>query len=173
VRVTPPQQHTAMELGPTPRPDLERVEILLVEDHPGDVRLTREVLREQKVGNELHVVADGLEALAFLRREGPYAEAPRPDLVLLDLDLSRKNGREVLEEMKRDPALREIPVVIVTASRVEADACRALRLGAAGFISKPVDFQKFARIVQDVTDLWIAIVTVRPDVPPPDAVLIH
>lgn len=155
-----------MNDGLTHRPFLEGVEILLVEDNPGDVRLTREALREDKIGNALHVVGDGVAALAFLRREEPYAGAPRPHLVLLDLDLPRMNGREVLEEMKGDPALREIPVVIVTASRAEADACRAMQLGATGFASKPVDFRQLARIVQDHADLWITIVSLRAEIPP-------
>ena len=149
---------------------VQRVEILLVEDHPGDVRLTREAFREHKIGNELHVVSDGEEALAFLLREGPYATSPRPDLVLLDLGLPRKDGREVLAEMKRNPGLREIPVVVVTASPAEADACRALQLGAVGYVSKPVDFRQLARIVQEITDLWITIVTVRPEALPPELV---
>lgn len=143
-----------------------RAEILLVEDHPGDVRLAREALRDAKIDNDLHVVSDGVEALAFLRRQGRYADAVRPDLVLLDLNLPRKNGREVLEEMKRDPLLSSIPVVVVTASSAELDACRALELGTVGYMTKPIDFRQLAAVVRSVSELWIAIVRLeRPTIP--------
>lgn len=157
-----------MDPGSSPRPRLERVEILLAGDLPGDVRLTREALREDKLGNPLHVVADGPEALAFLRREGRFAEAARPQLVLLDLDLPGQSGCEVLAEMKRDPALRKIPVVMIAASRVEAEDSGAMRLGAAGVASKPVDLRQLAPILQRSVDLGITIVTVRAETPPPD-----
>jgi chemotaxis family two-component system response regulator Rcp1 len=150
---------------PVPGRATLRAEILLVEDHPGDVRLAREALRDAKIDNELHVVTDGVEALAFLRQQGRYAEAVRPDLVLLDLNLPRKNGREVLEEMKRDPRLASVPVVVVTASTAEMDACRALELGTVGYMTKPIDFRQLAAVVRSVSDLWISIVCVeRPPV---------
>lgn len=143
-----------------------RAEILLVEDHPGDVRLTREALRDAKIDNDLHVVTDGVEALAFLRRQGPYADAVRPDLVLLDLNLPRKNGREVLEEMKRDPGLSSLPVIVVTASDAELDACRSLELGTVGFMTKPIDFRQLAAVLRSVSELGIAIVCIeRPSAP--------
>jgi len=150
-------------MQPSPQRLPGRVEILLVEDHPGDVRLIREALREEKIFNELHVALDGVEALAFLRGQGRYAARVRPDLILLDLNLPRMSGRELLEEMKRDPALRDLPVVVVTASQAEADACRALELGAAGYLTKPFDFRQLARVIQSTTDLWITIVAVRPE----------
>src|SRR4051794_24701063 len=117
------------------------VEILLVDDSPGDVRLTREALREGKIRNNLSVVTDGVEALAFLRREGRYAGAPRPDVILLDLNLPRKDGREVLAEIKADDRLRRIPVVILTTSADERDILRAYELHANCYITKPVDFE--------------------------------
>lgn len=157
---------------PTRRSQASSVEILLVEDHPGDVRLMREALREEKITNALHVARDGVEALAFLRREGPFASAPRPDLVLLDLNLPRKHGREVLEEMKRDPRVRDIPVVVVTASSADSDR-RLIDRGAAGFVTKPVDFRQLARIVQKITDLWISIETVQRDAPPQHTLIRH
>lgn len=146
---------------PVPGRATTRAEILLVEDHPGDVRLAREALRDGKIDNDLRVVSDGVEALAYLRRQGRYADAVRPDLVLLDLNLPRKSGREVLEEMKRDPGLSSLPVVVVTASDTELDACRSLELGTVGYITKPIDFRQLAAIVRSVSDLWIAIVMVE------------
>lgn len=135
------------------------VEILLVEDNPGDVRLTKEALRESKVRNNLSVVHDGVEALAYLRREGPYAEATRPDLVLLDLNLPRKDGREVLSEMKDDDSLRRIPVVILTTSRAEQDIVKTYNLHANCYISKPVDLDQFITVVKTIEDFWFTIVT--------------
>lgn len=135
------------------------VEILLVEDNPGDVRLTQEALRESKVRNHLHVAVDGVEALAYLRREGAYAEAVRPDLVLLDLNLPRKDGREVLAEMKDDEALRRIPVVVLTTSRAEQDILRTYNLHANCYISKPVDLDQFITVVKSIEDFWFTIVT--------------
>jgi two-component system, chemotaxis family, response regulator Rcp1 len=134
------------------------VEILLVEDNPGDVRLTREALKEGKVRNNLHVASDGVKAVAFLRREGEHAGAPRPDLILLDLNLPRKDGRQVLEEIKEDPALRLIPVVILTSSQAEQDILRAYDLHANCYISKPVDLDQFIKVVKSIEDFWFSIV---------------
>jgi CheY-like chemotaxis protein len=134
------------------------IEVLLVEDNPGDVRLTREALKEGKVHNNLHVAPDGVEALAFLRREGRYAAAVRPDLILLDLNLPRKGGREVLEEIKSDPALRHIPVVILTSSQAEQDIARAYDLHANCYISKPVDLDQFIRVVRSIEEFWFTVV---------------
>jgi CheY-like chemotaxis protein len=134
------------------------IEVLLVEDNPGDVRLTREALKEGKVHNNLHVAADGVEALAFLRREGRYADAVRPDLILLDLNLPRKGGREVLEEIKGDPTLRNIPVVILTSSSAEQDIARAYDLHANCYISKPVDLDQFITVVRSIENFWFTVV---------------
>jgi CheY-like chemotaxis protein len=134
------------------------IEVLLVEDNPGDVRLTREALKEGKVNNNLHVAPDGVEALAFLRREGPHAGAVQPDLILLDLNLPRKGGREVLEEIKSDPALRHIPVVILTSSQAEQDIARAYDLHANCYISKPVDLDQFINVVRSIEDFWFTVV---------------
>ncbi len=138
------------------------VEILLVEDNPGDVRLTREALKEGKVRNNLHVAQDGVEALAFLRREGRYGEAVRPDLILLDLNLPRRDGREVLEEIKADPQLRAIPVVILTSSQAEQDIVRAYDLHANCYVTKPVDLDQFITVVKSIEDFWFAIVKLPP-----------
>jgi two-component system, chemotaxis family, response regulator Rcp1 len=134
------------------------IEILLVEDSPGDVRLTREALREGKVRNRLHVVVDGVEALSFLRREGAYRDAVRPDVILLDLNLPRKDGREVLHEIKADEALRTIPVVILTSSQAEEDICRAYELHANCYITKPVDLEQFITVVRSIEMFWFSIV---------------
>ena len=144
-----------MTLDPGGRP----IEILLVEDNPGDVRLTIEALRESKVRNHLSVARDGVEALAFLRREGTLAEAVRPDLILLDLNLPRKDGREVLAELKADPDLKTIPVVILTTSRAEQDVLRSYELQANCYISKPVDLDQFITVVKSIEDFWLTIVT--------------
>ena len=137
----------------------ESVEILLVEDNPGDVRLTQEALKETKLRNNLNVVWDGEEAMAFLRREGQYADAPRPDLVLLDLNLPKKDGREVLAEMKGDPGLKRIPVVILTTSMAEADVLRMYDLHANCYVTKPVDLDQFIRVVQTIEEFWLTIVS--------------
>ena len=134
------------------------VEILLVEDNPGDVRLTIEALNENKISNNLHVAGDGEEALAFLRREDRYAGAPRPDLILLDLNLPRKDGRETLAEMKADETLRRIPVVILTTSHAEEDVLRTYDLHANCYVTKPVDLEQFIRIVKSIEDFWLNIV---------------
>jgi two-component system, chemotaxis family, response regulator Rcp1 len=135
------------------------IDILLVEDNPGDVRLTIEALRESKVRNHLHVATDGVEAMAFLRRDGHYANAVRPDLVLLDLNLPRKDGREVLADMKADPELKTIPVVVLTTSRAEQDVFRSYELQANCYISKPVDLEQFITVVRSIEDFWLTIVT--------------
>jgi chemotaxis family two-component system response regulator Rcp1 len=140
------------------------VEILLVEDNPGDVRLTVEALRDGKVRNHLSVAGDGEEALAFLRREGKHAEAPRPDLILLDLNLPRKDGREVLAEIKADEFLRTIPVVVLTTSRAEQDIVRSYDLHANCYITKPVDFEQFITVVRSIEQFWLTIVAL-PDHP--------
>ncbi len=139
-------------------PGVMPIEILLVEDNPADVRLTREALKEEKLINNLSVVTDGVEALAFLRREKPYAGAPRPDLVLLDLNLPRKDGREVLEEIKADPDLKVIPVVVLTSSKAEEDIVRSYRLHANCYISKPVDLGQFLEVVRSIQEFWLTIV---------------
>jgi chemotaxis family two-component system response regulator Rcp1 len=135
------------------------IEILLVEDNAGDVRLTREALREGHVRNNLTVAKDGAEALAMLRREPLYGEAPRPDLVLLDLNLPKVDGRQVLLEMKNDPALRRIPVVVLTTSKAEADVLRSYDLHANSYITKPVDFDQFIKVVQSIEEFWLTVVT--------------
>jgi two-component system, chemotaxis family, response regulator Rcp1 len=138
------------------------IEILLVEDNPGDVRLTREALKDAKMSNLLHVVEDGAMALDFLHRRGHYQDAPRPDLILLDLNLPRKNGREVLQEIKADPRLKIIPVVILTSSQAEEDILGAYSLHANCYITKPVDFAQLTKIVRTIEDFWLSIVTLPP-----------
>lgn len=138
------------------------VEILLVEDNDGDVRLTREALKEGRIRNRLHVVGDGERALAFLRKEGEHANAPRPDLILLDLNLPRLDGRELLATVKNDPALKQIPVVVLTSSRTEKDLLRAYDLHANCFISKPVEFEQFIEVVRSIEDFWLTIVVLPP-----------
>jgi two-component system, chemotaxis family, response regulator Rcp1 len=138
------------------------IEILMVEDNPGDVRLTVEALKEAKVRNNLHTVEDGVEALAFLRREGGYAEVPRPDLVLLDLNLPKMNGREVLAEIKEDPDLRRIPVVILTISQAEQDIVKSYSLHANCYITKPVDLDQFLEVVKSIENFWLTIVKLPP-----------
>ncbi|MBU2570749.1 MAG: response regulator [Gammaproteobacteria bacterium] len=133
-------------------------EFLLVEDNPGDVRLTKEALTESKVKNNLNVVGDGEEAMAFLRRRGRYAEAPRPDVILLDLNLPKKNGREVLEEIKADPSLKRIPVVIITSSEAEQDVLRTYDLHVNCYVNKPVDLEQFIKVVQSIETFWLTIV---------------
>ena len=135
------------------------IEILLVEDNPGDVRLTMEALHDGKVRNNLHVAKDGVEAMAFLRQEGPHASAVRPDLVLLDLNLPRKDGREVLAEIKADLELKTIPVVVLTTSTAEQDVLRSYQLQANCYISKPVDLEQFITVVRSIEDFWLTIVT--------------
>jgi two-component system, chemotaxis family, response regulator Rcp1 len=134
------------------------IEILLVEDNPGDVRLTIEALKEGKVRNRLSVARDGVEALAFLRREGVHANAPRPDLILLDLNLPRRDGREVLAEIKDDARLRRIPVVVLTTSKAEEDILRTYDLHANCYINKPVDLDQFISVVRSIDDFWLSVV---------------
>ncbi|MEI6876182.1 MAG: response regulator [Spirochaetota bacterium] len=134
------------------------VDILLVEDNPGDVDLAREALSDSKIRNTLFVVSDGVEAMAFLRREGVHAEARRPDLILLDLNLPRKDGREVLAEMKGDPGLRSIPVVVLTSSQAEEDILRSYDLHANCYITKPMDLKQFIRVINAIEDFWLTIV---------------
>lgn len=138
------------------------IEILLVEDNPGDVRLTIEALKENKINNNLHVAQDGIEAIDHLRRKGNYANMPRPDLILLDLNLPRKNGYEVLEEIKSDPDLRRIPVVVLTTSNAEQDILRTYNLHANCFITKPVDLDQFINVVRSIEGFWVTIVTLPP-----------
>jgi len=133
-------------------------EFLLVEDNPGDVRLTCEALTESKVKNNLSIVGDGLEAMAFLRREGKYADAPRPDVILLDLNLPKKNGLEVLEEIKADSSLKRIPVVIVTSSEAEQDILKTYDLHVNCYVNKPVDLEQFIKVVQSIETFWLTIV---------------
>jgi CheY-like chemotaxis protein len=140
--------------GPAPAP---AADILLVEDNPGDVRLIREALADRGAGHRLHHVANGEEAIAFVRHRGTYTGAPRPDLILLDLNLPRKDGREVLAELKSDPDLRLIPVIVLTTSRAERDIAQAYELEANSYISKPIDFDGFLGAVQEIEDFWLTI----------------
>ena len=137
--------------------------ILLVEDSPGDVRLTIEALKEGKVHNNMHVVKDGVEAMAFLHRKGEFTQAPRPDLILLDLNLPKKDGREVLKEIKEDKNLKRIPVVILTISTAEEDILKTYNLHANCYITKPVDLDHFIRVVKSIEDFWLEIVKLPPD----------
>ncbi len=141
------------------RPQQKPIEILMVEDSPTDAQLTVEALHAAKVANRLSHVEDGVEAMRYLRRQGPYADAPRPDLILLDLNLPRKDGREVLDELKRDPDLKVIPVVILTTSRSEQDVLRSYQLHANCYITKPVDFTQFMEVVKIIENFWLTIVT--------------
>ena len=136
--------------------------ILLVEDNPGDVRLTREALKENKMLNLLLVAQDGVEAMALLRREGKYTEAPRPDLILLDLNLPKKDGREVLAEIKSDESLKRIPVVVLTCSQAEEDIIRSYELHANCYVTKPPDLDQFMRVVKAIDEFWVAIVRLPP-----------
>jgi two-component system, chemotaxis family, response regulator Rcp1 len=142
---------------------MESIIILLVEDNPGDVRLTREALKDSKLHNELHVAQDGYEALRFLRREGDYASAPRPDIILLDLNLPGMNGRQVLEEIKKDESLRRIPVVILTTSSDEQDILASYNLYANCYITKPINLNQFITIVKSIEDFWFSIVRLPPE----------
>ena len=133
-------------------------EILFVEDNPGDVRLTQEALREAKMRVNVRVAWDGEEAIEYLRQEGPYADAPRPDLILLDLNLPRKSGREVLSEIKADRDLRSIPVVVLTSSKAEEDIAKTYNLHANCCVTKPADLDQFIRVVQSIESFWLTIV---------------
>ncbi len=141
-------------MGKTAKP----IEILLVEDNPGDVRLTQEVLRDGKMNNNLYVAKDGVDAVTFLRREGAYTDAPVPDMILLDLNLPKKDGREVLAEIKDDPFLKRIPVVVLTTSTAEQDIHKAYDLHANCYITKPVDLDQFIQVVTSIENFWLTIV---------------
>jgi chemotaxis family two-component system response regulator Rcp1 len=140
------------------------IEILLVEDNPGDVRLTREALKDGKIINKLHVAEDGVEALAFLRREGKYHNAVRPELILLDLNLPKKDGREVLAEIKADVALKRIPVVILTSSAAEQDIVKSYNLHANCYVTKPVDLDQFINVVKSIEHFWLSVVKLPPEI---------
>jgi CheY-like chemotaxis protein len=134
------------------------IEVLLVEDDPGDVLMTREAFEEHKVRNRLSVVSDGAEALAYVRREGEFADATRPDLILLDLNLPKRDGREVLKELKADPDLREIPIVVLTTSSAESDVLASYQLHANAYVTKPVDFERFISAVKQIDDFFVSLV---------------
>lgn len=138
------------------------VDILLVEDSPGDVRLAQEALKESKMRNKLYVAEDGVEAMAFLRQEGKYKNAPRPDLILLDLNLPRKSGREVLVEVKSDDDLKRIPVVVLTVSRDEEDILKAYNHHVNCYITKPIDFSQFIKVTRSIEEFWLTIVRLPP-----------
>jgi chemotaxis family two-component system response regulator Rcp1 len=132
--------------------------ILLVEDNPADVRLTQEALRNGKIQHEMYVARDGVEAISLLRRQDPFQKAPRPDLILLDLNLPRKDGREVLAEIKADPDLKSIPVIILTSSQAEEDVLKTYDLHANGYIVKPVDLEQFFMVIRQIKEFWMSIV---------------
>jgi chemotaxis family two-component system response regulator Rcp1 len=136
----------------------EPVDVLLIEDNPGDVRLTKEALKDAKLKIHMHVVGDGMEAMAFLRKQGKYASSPRPDLVLLDLNLPKKDGRQVLAEIKEDPDLKRIPVVIITSSKAEEDVLKSYNLHANCYVTKPLDLDQFITVVQSIEQFWLTIV---------------
>ncbi|PLZ76838.1 response regulator [Fischerella thermalis WC217] len=139
------------------------IEILLIEDNPGDVELTKIALEDSKISVNLNIVEDGVEAIAFLRREGKYANVPHPDIVLLDLNLPKKDGREVLAEIKADEKLKRIPVVVLTTSQAEEDVLKVYNLSANCYITKPVDFDQFVKIVQSIENFWFTIVKLPPE----------
>jgi CheY-like chemotaxis protein len=138
------------------------VEVLLVEDDPGDVLMTQEAFEDHKVSNHLTVVSDGAEALAYLRREGVYANAVRPDLILLDLNLPRRDGREVLEEVKQDEELGQIPVVVLTTSSADEDILRSYQLHANAYVTKPVDFERFIDVIRQIDQFFVTVVKLPP-----------
>ncbi len=141
---------------------MEAIEILLVEDNPGDVRLTQEALNDSKLHNNLSIVRDGVEAMTFLKKQDEYEQVPTPDIILLDLNLPRKDGREVLEEIKDDELLRRIPVVVLTTSDADQDILRSYNLHANCYITKPVDLDRFVQIVQTIENFWFQIVKLPP-----------
>jgi chemotaxis family two-component system response regulator Rcp1 len=143
-------------------PHIRPIEILLVEDSPTDALLTRSAFAEARLINTLHTVEDGVEAMKYLRKESPYTESPRPDLILLDLNLPRKDGREVLAEIKQDESLKVIPVVILTTSRAEEDVLKSYKLHANCYISKPIDFDSFTEAITALEKFWFAVVTLPP-----------
>jgi CheY-like chemotaxis protein len=142
--------------------DIKIIDVLLVEDDAGDVLLIEEAFADNKVRNRLHHVSDGVDALAFLRCEGEYADAPQPDLVLLDLNLPRKDGREVLAEIKADDSLRHIPVVVLTTSKAEEDVLRSYKLHANAYVTKPVDFDRFIEVVRQIDEFFVTVVKLPP-----------
>jgi CheY-like chemotaxis protein len=144
------------------RADGTPIEVLLVEDDPGDVLMTQEAFEEHKVRNRLTVVADGAEALAYLRREGPYGDAVRPDLILLDLNLPRRDGREVLAEIKKDEDLGRIPVVVLTTSSADEDILRSYQLHANAYVTKPVDFERFISVIRQIDEFFVSVVKLPP-----------
>jgi CheY-like chemotaxis protein len=146
--------HPAVEAVP--------IEVLLVEDDPGDVLMTREAFEEHKVGNRLSVVSDGVDALAYLRRQEPFQGATRPDLILLDLNLPKRDGREVLAEIKNDSSLRQIPVVVLTTSAADEDVLSSYQLHANAYVTKPVDFDRFVSVVKQIDDFFISVVRLPP-----------
>ena len=137
---------------------VESIEVLLVEDDPGDVVLIQEAFEDNKVRNRLHSVSDGVDALRFLRRQDEFADAPRPDLILLDLNLPRKDGREVLAEVKTDEQLQQIPVVVLTTSKLEEDVLRSYKLHANAYVTKPVDFDRFIEVVRQIDEFFVTVV---------------
>ena len=139
-------------------PEPDEIHVLLVEDDPGDVLMTQEAFEHHKLRNQLHVVSDGVEALSFLRREGEHADAPRPGLILLDLNLPRKDGRQVLEEVKNDETLRSIPIVVLTTSQAEEDILRSYDLHANAYVAKPVDFERFIDVIRQIDDFFVSVV---------------
>ena len=147
-----------------PKKSMRAIEILLVEDSPSDVRLTREALKQAKVLNTLHVMKDGAEAMDFLHRKGKHKGSPRPDIILLDLNLPKKDGREVLAEIKADPDLKRVPVVILTTSKAEEDIVRSYELHANAYITKPVDLARFLEGIKSLEQFWLAVVTLPPNV---------
>lgn len=139
------------------------IEILLVEDNPGDADLAREALEQSKIKNKLYVAEDGIDAMAFLKKKGLYADAPRPNLIILDLNLPRMDGREVLAEIKKDDNLKRIPVVILTTSKADEDILRSYNLHANCYITKPIAFDQFMKVVHSIEDFWLSIVVLPPD----------
>ena len=138
------------------------IEILLIEDSPSDAALTIEALQAGKIGNNLNRVADGVEAMAYLRQQGRFAESSRPDLIMLDLNLPKKDGREVLRELKSDPSLKLIPIIVLTTSRADKDVLQSYELNANCYITKPVDFQQFIDVVKSIERFWLSVVTLPP-----------
>lgn len=138
--------------------DARPIEILMVEDNPGDVRLTQEALKEYKIRNNLYVVGDGEQAMKFLRQQEPYQDSTRPDLILLDLNLPKMDGREVLQEIKNDSGLKRIPIVVLTTSEAEEDIVQSYDLHANSYVTKPVDFERFVKVVKVIEDFWFTVV---------------
>jgi CheY-like chemotaxis protein len=149
-------------MSETMMPEASPIEVLLVEDDPGDVLMTREAFEEHKVRNRLTVVNDGVDALAYLRGEGPYKDAARPDLILLDLNLPKVDGREVLAEIKNDENLRRIPVVVLTTSAADEDILRSYQLHANAYVTKPVDFERFIAVVRQIDEFFVSVVRLPP-----------